>query len=345
MMTRIVMKRMAQALGVMVLGGLGNAVAGPVVTQWGYSADARFVDSRFSGSTGEILVSDSELSWGSDAYFQRSNSLWGWLFGTGQMVTPDFRQPSADAEHNRSALTIGNGVTNDLTGGGPAVGSVATVVDGSADDAAEIGVGTSLTHWNNRLSSRYSTLEWGRVATSLTLTPELPASGASIDTRTLDFEFFFKETANQGTCAGDSTNPCPDLFGLLAVQTLDIPFLYDGNEYLVSLLLQDASGGVAPIATLHEEECAALGLGAGCQGFRTAEAQATTFQFAFAVSTEALFPPVAANPVQSVPLPAPLGLIGGGLLAAGLSRRLGRRGRQGVAKTRVGEDGSRPGSP
>ncbi|WP_148040543.1 THxN family PEP-CTERM protein [Marichromatium sp. AB32] len=322
MMKRMVMKKMA--LAALVLGTLGNAVAGPVVTQWGYSADARFVDNRFSGSSGEIQVTGSELSWGSGSYCSGMDT---WLGCWGTTVTPDFRSPSTDADHNRSALTIGNGVTNDLTGGGPAVGSVATVVDGSADDAAEIGVGTSLTHWNNRLSSRYSTLEWGRVATSLTLTPELPASGASIDTRTLDFEFFFKETANQGTCAGDSTNPCPDLFGLLAVQTLDIPFLYDGNEYLVSLLLQDASGGVAPIATLHEEECAALGLGAGCQGFRTAEEQATTFQFAFAVSTEALFPPAVAQPVQSVPLPAPLGLIGGGLLAAGLSRRLGRRGR------------------
>ncbi|KXX65330.1 THxN family PEP-CTERM protein [Marichromatium gracile] len=324
------MKRMVMTMSVLALVALGEAFAGPVVSQWGYSVDSRFVESRFSGSSGEILVGERELSWGAADYIDYSScgfmGIKCW-FRRPPTISPDFRQPSTDPGRNRSALTLGNGVTNDLTGGGPAVGSVATVVDGSADDAAEIGVGTSLTHWNNRLSSRYSTLEWGRIATSLTLTPELPASGAGIETRILDFELFLKETANQGACAGDSTTPCPDLFGLLAVQTLDIPFLYDGNAYLVSLLLQDASGGVAPIATLHEEECAALGLGAGCQGFRTAEEQATTFQFAFAVSTEALFPPAAAQPVQSVPLPAPLGLIGGGLLVAGLSRGLGRRGR------------------
>ncbi|AHF05560.1 hypothetical protein MARPU_11500 [Marichromatium purpuratum 984] len=323
-------KRIVMKMPVLALVTLGEAFAGPVVTQWEYGAESRFVNARFSGSTGEVRIGERELSWGAADYIDYSScgfmGIKCW-FRRPPTISPDFRQPSTDPDRNRSALTIGNGVTDDLSSGGPAIGSVSTVVDGSVDDAAEIGVGTSLTHWNNRLSSRYSTLEWGRIATSLTLTPELPSTGPSIDTRTLDFELFFKETANQGACAGDSTNPCPDLFGLLAVQTLDIPFLYDGNAYLVSLLLQDASGGVAPMATLHEQECAALGLGAGCQGFRTAEEQATTFRFAFAVSTEALFPPVATPPVQSVPLPAPLGLIGGGLLVAGLSRGLGRRGR------------------
>ncbi|NKN31610.1 THxN family PEP-CTERM protein [Marichromatium bheemlicum] len=316
------------ALVAVMLGGMGQALAGPVVSQWGYQTDARFVEARFTGARGDLQTSDHELSWGSADY--RDTSRCGFLgagcwFREPPMVSPDFRNPSADPDRNRSALTIGNGVSGERTGGGPATGSVVTVRDGEIDSGAEIGVGTSLTHWNNRLSSSYSSLEWGRVATTLTLTPELPGRGSRVDASTLDFELFFKETPNDGNCPGESLSPCPDLFGLLVTQTLDMPLLYDGNEYLVSLLLQDPNGGVAPIATLHDEECAALGLGAGCQGFRTAEAQATTFQFAFAVSTAALFPPSGSQPAQSVPLPAPLALLGGGLCALGLARRLHTR--------------------
>ena len=76
---------------------------------------------------------------------------------------------------------------------------------------------------------------------------------------------------------------------------------------IASVFVIDGSGNPFPISQLLAGECAAIGLSAGCFGFRTAEAAQTSAQFAFAVTTAPI----------SIPEPGSLALVG--LAFAGLA--------------------------
>jgi hypothetical protein len=275
----------------------GYASAGPIVTQWSFSTEASFSGVTFGSGSGSTTASDYELSWGS--------------------ASGNFQNPTSNANNNRSAMTIGTSTTK--TGGAPATGSVNTTIGGTPSiPAGQVGLGTSFTHWNNPISGSFSTLLSGIVNDSLTLTPVLPAAGPAVSAPDLTFNFEFRETPNDGPCAGGTLAPCGDLFGFAGTPNLNLPFTYDDVDYFASIFVLGENFSTSPIAFLNDAQCAALGFTTGpsgkrCQGFLTAEEAFTTVQFGFAITTDRI--------TINVPEPGTLALFSLAVAGLGFSRR------------------------
>lgn len=274
-----------------------------IITEWSYTTNATFDAASFeSGGSGTTVVSDAEVSWGDDG---------------GNFTTDD------GAADNRSALTFGsvpaflaaNSATEEITAltqGGPVganQGTVKTNFDGTPDPTTEVGKGISLTHWNQPISGIFNTLLSATIIDTLTLTPVSPTTGSDVDAPEITFNFNFRETNNAGPCAGGTATPCGDLLGFSGIPSTNLPFTYDGEDYLANVVLSnDDFTSVAPIGTLNNGQCDELDFPNGCQGFLTDESARTTVSFGFFVSTEQFNP---------VPAPMPLALMAlGGLLLA-----------------------------
>ena len=187
------------------------------VLEWGFVNNTVFSNAVFGPGTGTTIATGSELSWGS---------------GSGDFTAGD----TGNASLNRSALTIGTGETGSSRfGGGPAsaTGGVFT----NSFLPGEIGLGVTMTHWNNPINASFGTLTSATLTDSLTLIPVTP-SGSGFDiTPDLVFSFQFRETSNAGPCAGGTATPCGDLFGFAGTPNLNIPFSYDGEDYFASILV------------------------------------------------------------------------------------------------------------
>tara|TARA_R110002126_G_scaffold15570_11_gene63730 strand:+ start:6190 stop:6993 length:804 start_codon:yes stop_codon:yes gene_type:complete len=239
------------------------------VIEWSYNVTTEWESAIFSGGNANETVSNSLISWGA--------------------AGGDHTDPSQNAANSRSGLEISDS---------PAMGNIFT------NDMVPSPTNT-ITHFNNSLSSAFSTLTSASVLTTLNLTPVNPV-GPALPAFTTSFFVDFIETPNTTPCNFPSDTVCDDIF-IIQFGSLNSEFVYDGVTYFASIV--ELSGNLTP---LPDATCARAGVANGCLGFTTPESAFTPAQFGFFITT---------RPVN-VPEPAMLGMFGLGLLGL---RAFGRR--------------------
>ncbi len=279
------MRKWAGILATVAALGVSAPTYAAPVALWNYDISFAFTDAAFSAGSGTTTTLPFELSWGSTG---------------GSFIVPG---------GDRSALTIGTDAGANRTGGGVVSGTVTT------NDLSPAGIGLSntITHWNNAISADFATLTGGQITSTLAL--ETSGGDPIGGLPDLAFDFLFIETPNNppggADCADNTPEPCADIFVLISSTSFNVPFMHDGIEYLISIFPFAEGGMLGSIATLGAEQCAAAGAAPNCVGIVTDEDQATSIQFAFAITTEPLL----------VPEPGMLGLLALGLFGMGVVRR------------------------
>lgn len=278
------MKKLFSAIAVAVAMISVTAVqAGPVVTQWGYNVASNW-------NTGSTIFGP-----GASAGQINNNNLISWG-GTGNHTVVG--QSPAIA---RSAIAIEGG-----TLGAPSVGFVNTNGAALPPGGSPIGLGSLVAHYNNTLSSSFSTLKKTRLTSTLTLNPNLPTLGGSLPPFSVGFGIDFIETSNvSGGCFAGSITVCDDIF-VLDLPSLSQSFNFDGNTYTVNQFT--TSGTLGP---LSNAACSAAGVAAGCIGFVTEEGKRNEAQFGFNITVRP----------QVIPEPGSIALLGLGLLGLAAMRR------------------------
>jgi len=178
-----------------------------------------------------------------------------------------------------------------------------------------------VSHLNNPIEAGSPRPERFSIASTLTLTPLMPAL-PGLPSVTQTFTVFFEETPNgSNPCAngqannqGININGCADIF-VIDANALNFQFTYDtgdGIDQLYFISFFELTSGLNP---LPQAACDYVlePNGQACLGFMTAEQTTTTVQFASLITTERV--------VINVPEPGSLALAGLGLGLFGLLHR------------------------
>jgi len=277
------MKSLAFAVAALAAGSANAAT----ITQWSVNVVSQFLPGTIVDSNGNtpggVTISNTNktLRWGQDG---------------------------------SSGLDINNSPSNTMVTTG--------ILPASPAPVPNVGI----THVNNPIQP--PTLDKVTLSNSVTLTPIAPP-GMGLAPTALNFLIDFQETTNNldpcpngvANGSGVNSNGCGDIF-VLGANSLNYSFFYDTDgvggddpqEYFLSFV--EASSGLQSLPTAA---CfAATGSNAPCLGFVTPESASTTFQFGALITTERV---VIVPPVNEVPEPGVLGLVGLGLAAMATVRR------------------------
>lgn len=161
-----------------------------------------------------------------------------------------------------------------------------------------------LIHSNNPITG--STLGFATLRDQIKLTAVGGTYDGTMVERFLDFDIFFAETTNGGTChVSTSPTPCNDIFvvelfggaytGGLIQQEI---FTGGGYQYFANI---DIEG----FGVLEDTACGRAGKDAGCIGFSTIEREDNTFQVSLSITS---------REVPDIPEPGTIAMLALGLL-------------------------------
>ncbi len=179
----------------------GLASAGPLITEWTYTANTAFTAASFTNSNG----------------CQSGNAQWI-TWGAAPCGLPYVGS-------NRSGLAISNPSTTgtvQTNGAAKATNTTTHYNNPIAPDATGVAPGT---------------LSRAIITSSLTLTALTPAGTGETTSIAFPYQINFLETTNGGTCVVASPTPCNDIFVFSGAT--NNRFSFDNNNYYVSFFAGD----------------------------------------------------------------------------------------------------------